>query len=172
MFAPIKYLLVDSAALLLINPARCSAPPGPGQWRCWRFDGYRGRSSVLSPVSSQEGGIFMFLCPGIDGSKLVNTHPQLKVRLQFSLHSPFHEQNGQMHVHLNCGIERCWQQQMLIAEIVGSFSRSALTWLMYRPRPCFDDGPQPYLWQTIFHTHYQGTKLMLRIKHFFVQTSF
>ena len=70
----------------------------------------QGRSSVLSPVSSQEGGIFMFLCPGIDGSKLVNTHPQLKVRLQFSLHSPFHEQNGQMHVHLNCGIERCWQQ--------------------------------------------------------------
>ena len=170
MFAPIKYLLVDSAALLLINPAAAPLPrPRPvAVLEVWLT---QGRSSVLSPVSSQEGGIFMFLCPGIDGSKLVNTHPQLKVRQQFSFHSPFHEQNGQMHVHLNCGIERCWQQQMLIAEIVGSFSRSALTWLMYRPRPCFDDGPQPYLWQTIFHTHYQGTKLMLRIKHFFVQTS-
>ena len=169
MFAPIKYLLVDSAALLLINLAAAPLPrPRPvAVLEVWLT---QGRSSVLSPVSSQEGGIFMFLCPGIDGSKLVNTDSQLKARLQFSLHSPFHEQNGQMHVHLNCGIERC--RQMLIAEIVGSFSRSALTWLMYRPRPCFDDGPQPYLWQTIFHTHYQGTKLMLRIKHFFVQTSF
>ena len=164
MFALIKYLLVDSAALLLINPARCSAPRPAAVLEVWLTQGTE--LSIISCLQSRGRNFHVFMSwhwwqqackhsPKAQSSTIILT--------------PFHVQNGQMHVHLNCGIEWCGQQQMLIGEIAGSFSRSALTWLMYRPRPCFDDGPQPYLWQTIFHTHYQGT--MLRSKHFFVQSS-
>ena len=63
MFAPIKYLLVDSAALLLINPARCSAPPAPASGGAGGLTdtGDGAQYYLLSPVKREEFSCFYVL---------------------------------------------------------------------------------------------------------------
>ena len=65
MFAPIKYLLVDSAALLLINPARCSASPAPapasGGAGGLTDTGDGAQYYLLSPVKREEFSCFYVL---------------------------------------------------------------------------------------------------------------
>ena len=63
MFAPIKYLLVDSAALLLINLAAAPLPPAPASGGAGGLTdtGDGAQYYLLSPVKREEFSCFYVL---------------------------------------------------------------------------------------------------------------
>ena len=61
MFAPIKYLLVDSAALLLINPAAAPLPPAPASGGAGGLTDTGTELSIISCLQSRGRNFHVFM---------------------------------------------------------------------------------------------------------------